>query len=204
MPTPTYSEMAQYKPVCSKDDLISTLIAAASSHRYTPTAPSPLNPTSNDDTKPRKHAARPKRLRPARKKSTETPTERLLRRKAAIAYERTTNQRSTPSRKDGATVIVARPRGPSEKGPSVTFAAKETTPMVPMRAGPPKVNWWEIRHSFLSDVERQPATQLSGLQQGPASRQRLEILLMLVLLSACLTLLTVVGLDSLKGHYVAG
>ncbi|ROW09462.1 hypothetical protein VMCG_02221 [Cytospora schulzeri] len=211
MPASTYCEMAQCQPICSKDDLISTLIAAAAAHRYAPTAPSPLNPRSNVETKPRKHAAHPRRPRSSRRRPAETPTEKLLRRKAALAYQQTTQHSPSPSPppppppKDAGTAVAGWPCESSEKGPSVTFAAREAQSTGFMRNKPLVVEWWEVRHRFLlTDVEGQSATQLSGFRQGPASRQRLEILLMLVLLSACLTLLTVVGVDSLKGHYVAG
>lgn len=194
---------AQYQTLCSTDDLIATLIAATS-HRYTPAASSPLNPRSSSDSKPRKHAAaRPKRPRPARKASSETPTERLLRRKAAIAYERTTKSSPTP-RKDGSAVILTRLCEPPKKGPSATFAAREAPPTKPKETGPLVVSMWEVRHDLLTDVERQSAIRLSEPRHLAASRERLELPLMLVLLSACLTLLTVLGLDSLKGHYVAG
>lgn len=216
MPPSTYCEMAQCQPPCPEDDLISTLIAAAS-HRYTPAAPSPLNPRSSIETKFRKHAPHHRRPRSSRRKPAETPTERLLRRKAALAYERTTRQSPSPSptpstppppppprRKNGGTVVAARPCSSPEKGPAVLFVANEARRAGPTRDKPLAVEWWEIRHRLLADVEGQSAAQLSGVRQRPASRQRLEILLMLVLLSACLTLLTVVGVDSLKGHYIAG
>lgn len=204
MPASTCCEMAQCQPLCSNDDLISTLMAAAS-HRYTPTAPSPLNPRSTVEMKPKRHATHPGRSRSSRKRPAETPTEKLLRRKAAIAYQRTTQHSPSPPRQDSDAVVTARPCGPSEKGPSSTFSAKEARPPPGCTKNKPvATEWWEIRHRFLADVEGQPATPLSSHRQGPASRQRLEIFLMLVLLSACLTLLTIVGVDSLKGHYIAG
>lgn len=197
--------MAQCQPLCSRDDLISTLFAAAS-HRYTPTAPSPLNPRSHAETKPRKHTVHPRRPKSTRKKTAETPTEKLLRRKAAIAYQRTTQHSPSPPPHKGTDVVAtARPCDSSEKEPSIAFSAEEARPPTGFTGNKPLVvEWWEVRHGFLTDVERQSATPLSGRRQGPASRQRLEILLMLVLLSACLTLLTVVGVDSLQGHYIAG
>lgn len=220
MPDPTHCEMAQmhYQPLCPKDDLIATLIAAASSHRYTPAAPSPLNPRSSSSSgggggdgapKPRRHAAaRPRRARPTRKKPVETPTERLLRRKAAIAYERTTTHNSPPHGGDGGvgpTLVAAHLCDLSEKRPPAAVATREVPSKWPKRAaGPIVVNMWQVRHDLLNDVERQSAMHLAGIRQQPAPRQRLEILLMLVLLSACLTLLTVLGLDSLKSHYVGG
>ncbi|ROW05118.1 hypothetical protein VSDG_00398 [Cytospora chrysosperma] len=216
MPASIHCEMAQCQPLCPEDDLISTLIAAAS-HRYTPAAPSPLNPRSSIEPKSRKHAPHHRRPRSSRRKPAETPTERLLRRKAALAYERTTRlspslspTHSTPPppppprRKNGGTVVAARPCSSPEKGPAISCVANEARRAGQTRDKPLAVEWWEIRHRLLADVEGQPAAQLSGVRQRPASRQRLEILLMLVLLSACLTLLTVVGVDSLKGHYIAG
>ena len=97
------------------------------------------------------------------------------------------------------------PAIPQKRCPPITSTAKEARPLTgSTRNKPLVVEWWEVRHRFLTDVEGQSATPLSGRREGPASRQRLEILLMLVLLSACLTLLTVVGVDSLNGHYIAG
>lgn len=209
----TYHEMAQthcwndtkgtpYQQLCSRDDLIATLLAAAASDRYTPSAPSPLNPKSNGEIRPKKNTARPRRLRPARKKPVETPTEKLLRRKAAIAYERST--KSSPPRKDHSTLLVAQIGELSEKTPSVTIATNEASAVDSKGTGPLMVGVWKHRHDLANDVEVQSAAQLSVWRQRQACRQRLEILLMLILLSACLTLLTVVGLDSLRGQYVFG
>jgi hypothetical protein len=60
----------------------------------------------------------------------------------------------------------------------------------------------DVRHGWLSDVERQAASDFSLLQQNSSTRHRLQIALILSLLSVCSTFLTIVGLDSLRGHYL--
>lgn len=95
-------------------------------------------------------------------------------------------------------MAAARPGGSPEKEP---FSAGEERSPTESTTGdkPPLVGW-----RSLADMEAQSGTPFSGRRRVPESWQRLETLFMLVVLSACLMLLTVVGIDSLKGHYIAG
>ncbi|KAL1876525.1 hypothetical protein Daus18300_002769 [Diaporthe australafricana] len=188
--------------MCAKDDIIPAIIAAAA-QQYAPAASSPLNPTYCGDKEPRRQTRRSTRLRPARRKTTETPTERLLRRKAAIAYERTTACPSPP--KDASTVIYTKICDSSAKGSSLAITTVETPPATHTDTGTMLrvIKVGNVRHDWLSDVERQAANDFSLLQQESSARHRLQIVLILSLLSVCSTFLTIVGLDSLRGHYLA-
>ncbi|KAK2614322.1 hypothetical protein N8I77_001161 [Diaporthe amygdali] len=190
-----------YPEMCAKDDIIPALIAAAA-QQYAPTASSPLNPTCCSDRESRRQSRRSTRLRPARRKTTETPTERLLRRKAAIAYERTTAC-SSPTQ-NASTVICTKICDSSAKGSSLAITTVETPPTVHETGTMFRVvKVGDVRHGWLSDVERQAASDFSLLQQESSARHRLQIVLILSLLSVCSTFLTIVGLDSLRGHYLA-
>lgn len=188
--------------MCAKDDIIPALIAAAAL-QYAPSASSPLNPTYCSDKELRRHSRRSTRLRPVRRKTTETPTERLLRRKAAIAYERSTSCSSPP--KEASAVVWSKTCDSLAKGSSLAVTTVETPPETHSDDGTMfrVVKIGEVRHGWLSDVERQAASDLSMLQQDASARHRLQIVLILSLLSVCSTFLTIVGLDSLRGHYLA-
>ena len=191
-----------YPEMCAKDDIIPALIAAAA-QQYAPSASSPLNPTYCSDKELRRHNRRSTRLRPARRKTTETPTERLLRRKAAIAYERTTACSSPP--KDTSTFICTKICDSSAKGSSLAITTLETTPETHTETGTMfrVAKFGDVQHGWLSDVERQAASDFSLLQQDSSARHRLQIVLILSLLSVCSTFLTIVGLNSLRGHYLS-
>lgn len=191
-----------YPEMCAKDNIIPALIAAAA-QQYAPSASSPLNPTYCSDKELRRQNRRSTRLRPVRRKTTETPTERLLRRKAAIAYERSTA--CSPPPKDASTVICTKICDSSAKGSSLAVTTVETPPETHTETGTMfrVVKVGDVRHGWLSDVERQAASDFSMLQQESSARHRLQIVLILSLLSVCSTFLTIVGLDSLRGHYLA-
>ncbi|KAH8758412.1 hypothetical protein F5883DRAFT_151558 [Diaporthe sp. PMI_573] len=191
-----------YPEMCAKDGILPALIAAAA-QQYAPSASSPLNPTCCSDKGLRRQNCRSTRLRPTRRKTTETPTERLLRRKAAIAYERTTACSSTPKHASS-TVICTKICDSSAKGSSLAITTVETTSETHTEAGTMfrVVKVGDVRHGWLSDVERQAASDFSLLQQNSSTRHRLQIALILSLLSVCSTFLTIVGLDSLRGHYL--
>jgi hypothetical protein len=193
-----------YPEMCSKDNIIPALIAAAA-QQHGPGALSPLNPTYGSDKGFRKQNCRSTRLRPVRRKTTETPTERLLRRKAAIAYQRTTACSSPGPEDAGSTVICTRICDSSAKGSSLAITTVETTSQPQIEAGTMfrVVKLGDVPHGWLSDVERQAASDFSLLQQNSSARHRLQIALILSLLSVCSTFLTIVGLDSLRGHYLA-
>ncbi|KAI3398831.1 hypothetical protein diail_8522 [Diaporthe ilicicola] len=202
---PSYNgvDRTGYPEMCAKDDFIPALIAAAA-QQYAPAAPSPLNPTSCGDKEPRRQSRRSTRPRPVRRKTSETPTERLLRRKAAIAYERTTACPS-PSKDANTAVICTKICDSSAKGTSLAITAVETPPETRTKTVTMfrVVKVGDIRHDWLSDVEMQTASDFSLLQQESSARHRLQIVLILSLLSVCSTFLTIVGLDSLRGHYLA-
>ncbi|POS77200.1 hypothetical protein DHEL01_v204397 [Diaporthe helianthi] len=188
----------------AQNDIIQALIVAAA-QQYAPSASSPLNPTYASDKGLRKQSCRATRLRPVRRKTTETPTERLLRRKAAIAYERTAACLSTPKEDESSTVASPKIRVSPAKGSSLAITTVETTPEPNTDAATMfrVVKVGDVRHGWLSDVERQAASDFSLLQQNSSARHRLQIALILSLLSVCSTFLTIVGLDSLRGHYLA-
>lgn len=198
-----YADRAGYPEMSAKDDIIQALIIAAA-QQYAPSASSPLNPTYCGDNGLRKQSCRSTRPRPVRRKTTETPTERLLRRKAAIAYERTTAC-SSPPKDASSTVICTKICDSSAKGSSLAITTVETTPEPNTEAATMfrVVKVGDVGHGWLSDVERQAASDFSLLQQNSSARHRLQIALILSLLSVCSTFLTIVGLDSLRGHYLA-
>ncbi|KAG8168138.1 hypothetical protein KVR01_003827 [Diaporthe batatas] len=194
----------RYPEMSAKDDIIQALIVAAA-QQYAPSASSPLNPTCCGDKGLRRQSCRSTRLRPVRRKTSETPTERLLRRKAAIAYERTTACSLPPPKDASSTVICTKICDSSAKGSSLAITTVETTPESNTEAATMfrVVKVGDVRHGWLSDVERQAASDFSLLQQNSSARHRLQIALILSLLSVCSTFLTIVGLDSLRGHYLA-
>lgn len=200
--SPNDVDRTGYPEMCTRDDIIPALIAAAAL-QYAPSASSPLNPTYCSDKDLRRQSRRSTRLRPVRRKTTETPTERLLRRKAAIAYERTTACSSPP--KAASTVICPNICDPSAKGSSLAITTVEIPSETHTETGTMfrVVKIGDVRHGWLSDVERQAASDFSLLQQDSSARHRLQIVLILSLLSVCSTFLTIVGLDSLRGHYLA-
>lgn len=177
--------------------------------QYQSLAPSPLNPTlCESEIQMGRHIYRLRKARPVTRKMPEiSPTLRLLRRKAAIAklqYERTL-ECSYPLQ-NGVAAIVP---GCYEASSDVTEGerAEEPLPTFIVESGPmvQVVHLEYVRQDMAADIEKQAEVDLRLLRPSHGLRQRLQFLLVLSLMSACFTFLTVFGLDALRiGHYLAG
>lgn len=177
--------------------------------RYQSLAPSPLNPTLREsEIQMGRHIHSIRKARPITKKSPEvSPTLRLLRRKAAIAklqYERTL-ECSLPLQ-DGVMTVAP---DCYEASSDVTEGARaqDIMPAFVVESGPliQVVRMEYVRQDMATDLEKQAGADLRLLRPSHGLRQRLQFLLVLSLMSACFTFLTVFGFDALRvGHYIAG
>lgn len=183
----------------SGEDLICALLL----RQYTPVAPSPLNP---DTTRGRSLHSTKKSTPVVRKTPEISPTLRLLRRKAAIAYKRTTEQ-SLPTLPliNGArnAIIVA---DACETSADVTddVGTVDQEDNLPaafiVESGPliQIVHFEYHRHLGTEDPEKQlrPDRSLFERWQGP--RQRIQFFFVVCLMSSCLTFFSVVAFESLR------
>lgn len=208
------------------DDIIAALLAAAS-RQYTPVVPSPLNPTApssaaapeenhDGDVRLGRRAAphyRPRRTRPAVRRPPEiSPTLRLLRRKAASAlqaHERTATCPSCLQQQQGSEVSAA----PSHRGASGEAAESEgpgvLMPTLIVESGPCSmiqiVRWDYVGRDSVSDIEKQTEAGFLSFRPSQGTRHGLQLLIILISISACFTFFTVFGLDALRfSHYLAG
>lgn len=201
---------AQNKSTSPRDDIIMALLAATSK-QYTPIVPSPLNPaTCEKDAQMSRHAHRLRKARPVTRKAPEiSPTLRLLRRKAFIAHQHARTTRCSPAvQQERDKTIVPDSWGAST---DVTQGARfeEVMPAFIVDSGPcpviQVVHWDYVRHDMAADTEKQTEAACSLLHPSRGPRQRFQFFLVLALMSACFTFLTVFGLDALRiGHYLAG
>lgn len=207
-PAPARREMAQLSSpgdskkiaqhFASGDDLICVLLL----RQYAPVAPSPLNP---ETTRGRSLHRTKKAALKVRKPPEVSPTLRLLRRKAAIAYRRTTTQ-SPPTlpliNKARNAFILA---DDCETSADVTDGMgtvdeEENLPAAfIVESGPliQIVHFGCHRHHSTGDPEKQLPTR-SLFERWQGSRQRLQFLLVVCLMSSCLTFFSVVAFESLR------
>lgn len=213
-----------------RDDIIAALLTAAS-RQYTPIVPSPLNPTApfsssaaavtseethGGDVRLERRAGphyRPRRTRPSVRRPPEiSPTLRLLRRKAASAlqaHERTATCPSCLQQQQGSEVSAA----PSHRGASGEAAESEGSgvfmPTLIVESGPCSliqiVRWDYVGRDGVSDIEKQTGAGLPLFRPSQGTRHGLQLLIILISISACFTFFTVLGLDALRfSHYLAG
>lgn len=212
-------------PPSPRDDIIAALLAAAS-RRYTPTVPSPLNPMApssaaaaagnhDGDVRLGRRAGThypPRRTRPAARRPPEiSPTLRLLRRKAAYARQAHERTATCPSclQQQGNEMTAA----PGHRGVSGEAAKHESLgvfmPTLIVESGPCSViqivRWDYVERDGVSDVEKQTEAGFPSFRQREGTRPGLQLLIILISISACFTFFTVLGLDALRfGHYLAG
>lgn len=182
----------------SSNDLICALLL----QQYAPVASSPLNP---DTTRGRSlHCT--KKSTPAVRKTPEiSPTLRLLRRKAAIAYKRTTEQ-SLPTLPliNGArnAIIVADARELSADVTDDVGAADQEHHLPAafiVESGPliQIVHFECHRHLGTEDPEKQSGPDRSLFERWQGPRQRIQFFFV-CLMSSCLTFFSVVAFESLR------
>lgn len=186
----------QHTCCSSSEELISVLLL----RQYAPIAPSPLNP----DTTRGRSLYRTKRATPTVRKPPEiSPTLRLLRRKAAIAYKRTTEQ-SLPLINGARNAFIV--TDACETSADVTDGMgmvdeEESLPAAFIVESGPLIQIVHLgchRHHGTGDPEKQVRPGRSLFQRWQGSRQRLQLFFIMCLMSSCLTFFSVVVLESLR------
>lgn len=188
----------QFRHTCcsSTEDLISALLL----RQYAPLAPSPLNP----DTTRGRSSHRTRKTAPTVRKPPEvSPTLRLLRRKAAIAYKRSTEQPLPLISGARNAFIVADDCetsadvtdgvGPIDEDDCLPAAfIVESGPLIQI------VHLECHRHNGTDDPEKQLRPDRPLFQRWQGSRQRVQFFFFMCLLSSCLTFFSVIALESLR------
>lgn len=181
------------------DEILSALLAAASKH--TPIAPSPLNPTQRESDVIRgQHFYQLRKTRPITRRPPEiSPTLRFLKRKAYFEYQ--AHKRST------VVVLADVSRGSESDVTDVEKAEQEeeeeeSIPAAIIVDSGSLLHVLQLdyvrRHGvFDTDIEKQMVSQ-RPLSRWQSPRQRLQFFVSLCLMSACLTVLTVLSLGALK------
>lgn len=180
----------------SSEDLLRAILL----RQYVPIAPSPLNP----DTARGRSLHRARKLTPTARKPPEiSPTLRLLRRKAAIAYKRST-EHSLPSlplisqarnafnvaddQEESADVTDGLEPTDDEESLPATFIV-ESGPLIQI------VHLGCHRSHSIEDPEKQLYPDRSLFQRWQGSRQRIQFYLVMCLMSSCLTFFSVFALE---------
>lgn len=180
----------------SGEDLICALLL----RQYAPIAPSLLNP---DNIRGRPLHRPRQTTSPVKKPPEVSPTLRLLRRKAAIAYKRST-EKPLPLI-DGArnAFIVAKD---CETSADVTDSMRtideeEGLPAAFIVESGPLIQIVQLdchRHHSTEDPEKQLRLDRSLFQRWQGSQQRLQLFLVMCLMSSCLTFFSVIAFESLR------
>lgn len=194
-----------------RDEILSSLLAAASK-QHTPIAPSPLNPTlCESDLILGRHIYQLRKT--ARPQVTRRPPEisprlRFLKRKAYFEYQAhaEAHHHHRHHKRAAAGVVVVEEKR-CRQGDSAEVEEEEDdgddeyTPAAFIVESGSLLHVVQFdcarRHGLAADVEK----QIGGVQRLPrwqSPRQRVQFFLILCLMSACLTLLTVVSLSMLK------
>ncbi|KAF3767385.1 hypothetical protein M406DRAFT_328468 [Cryphonectria parasitica EP155] len=191
------------------ENIFAALLAAAAK-QHIPIASSPLNPDLREsDLKFGRQIRRMRKPRPVTRKGPElSPGLWLLRRKAALAHQRT-KQSSPPLKEDNTVVIseLCEPLAYMEEG-DITDNLKDAMPAFVVESGPLThiVYAQYVQHDVTADLEKQAQGDLllPEPSQGEKQRQRLRFFFILCVLSACATLFTVFVFEMLRsGHYLS-
>lgn len=180
----------------SGEDLICALLL----RQYAPIAPSPLNP---DTTRGRSLHRTRKTTPPIRKPPEVSPTLRLLRRKAAIAYKRSTEKPLPLVNGARNAFIVA---DDCEASADVTDSMEtvdeeESLPATFIVESGPLIQIVHLechRHHDTEDPEKQLRSDRSLFQRWQGSRQRLQFFFVMCLMSSCFTFFSVIAFESFR------
>ncbi|CAN8102991.1 unnamed protein product [Discula destructiva] len=188
-----------------RDEILCALLAAASK-QHTPIAPSPLNPTlCESDIILGRHIYQLRKTRPVTRRPPEiSPTLRFLKRKAYFEYQA---HAAAHKRAGGGDTVVIEAEVVDECEESADVAdccgeegAEERMPaalIVESGSLLHVVQFDYARRRLIADIEKQ-MTARRPLPRWKSRQQRLQFFLVLCLMSACLTILTVFSLGALK------
>lgn len=193
------------------ETILLTLLATAS-RQHIPITSSPLNPDlCESNLEFGRHVRRMRKPRPATRKGPEiSPGLWLLRRKAALAHQRTKQSPSLPRAGDPVILSDVCDRPTVVEETDITESLSEAMPALIAESGPtPLVHifqWEYVPDQGTSDLEKQIEGGFPFSRPSQRQWQHLHprFFLILCLLSACATFFTVLGFNMLtSGHYLA-
>ncbi|KAJ4415178.1 hypothetical protein N0V82_007479 [Gnomoniopsis sp. IMI 355080] len=204
---PYSGKSPQKSAMWPRDEILRSLLAAASK-QHTPIAPSPLNPTScESDIILGRHIYQLRKTRPVTRRPPEiSPTLRFLKKKAYFEYQAHEAHRN--ARKIAQEYSLQCKGHNAGNEPDVDENSADLTDCADsehmpatfiVESGPliQIVHFDYPRQSAAVDIEKQGVTHRPH-PRWQSSRQRLKLFIILFLMSACLTLLTVFSLGALK------
>lgn len=211
---PHSGKAPQKSAIWPRDEILRSLLAAASK-QHTPIAPSPLNPTlCESDIILGRHIYQLRKTRPIARRPPEiSPTLRFLKRKAYFEYQAHEAHRNAHKiaqqyslqRKE--TDAVAELDVDKISADMTDCADGEDMPATFIVESGPLIQIVQFeypRHGVTFDIEKQRESHRT-LSRWQSPRHRLQFYLILFLMSACLTLLTVFSLAVLKtDRYLPG